>query len=130
MPDWLRTRLIEFFTPEQEERVRRAIEDLLISVVRNPDRPVQLEIAAEQTTSAGSWKRVWQKILSGVKRRWWLMRLHDLAKAEPEDSQLRDYVFLSFMSGRKPRKLMVNVPDILRRVFFKGGVDWLGLKPV
>src|SRR5205085_784456 len=51
-------------------------------------------------------------------------------KDEPSESPLRDYVFLSFMSGRKPRKLTVSMPDTIRKLFFPQGHVALGMRPV
>src|SRR5205085_10021685 len=50
--------------------------------------------------------------------------------AAPPDSPLRDYVFLSFLSGQKPERLAVNFPKRLRRLLFRGGHSTRGVRPL
>jgi len=114
MPDWLRLQLIRSLAPEQERAVRQALEDLLKSADDQIRDGVPLDIAHPPK----DWKlRAWKK------------RLRDLLLAAPEDSALQDYVFLTFMSGRKPRQLALTAPDSLRRVLFRRGLEMLGLRP-
>jgi len=115
MPDWLRLRLIRSLAPEQEHAVRDALEGLLKSADEQPRDGFPLDIARPPK----DWElRAWKK------------RLRDLLLTAPEDSSLQDYVFLTFMSGRKPRKLAVSVPNFLQRLLYHQGQVLLGLRPV
>ena len=96
MPDWLREDLLKDLTFEQETEVRQTIEYLLSNYIKNPTNGFNLEIAAQKNEDdIGFWKR---------------RKLHEVIKTEPENSPLRDYVFLKFVSANKlavalPRKL-------------------------
>ncbi len=114
MPDWLRLRLIAGLAREPERAIRQALENLLKSALAQPEAGFVLDIARPAAI---------------LKRRDWRRLLRDFLRTTPEDSALRDYVFLSFMAGRKPRKLTVNLPDLLRRVLFRGGQVLFGLRP-
>ena len=114
MPDWLRLRLIAGLNREQERAVRHAIEDLLQSALTPSRDSFTLDIA---------------RPMSVLKWRDWQRLFRDVLRTEPEASRLRDYVFLGFMSGRKPSRLTVNVPNFLRRIFFRRGEAMLGLRP-
>ncbi|MFN0123010.1 MAG: carboxypeptidase-like regulatory domain-containing protein [Blastocatellia bacterium] len=126
MPDWLRTRLIAAMPQEEQQSVRQAIHDLLLSALDHPGQLVSLEIARRQSPEPQS---RWEKP-GATLRRWreW-MRLKTLVRSQAPASPLRDYVFLDFLAGRKPRDLSVNVPDALRRLFFPNGQSILGLRP-
>ncbi|MGH9843405.1 MAG: formylglycine-generating enzyme family protein [Blastocatellia bacterium] len=127
MPDWLRSRLVESFAPGQEDRARRAIEAMLLGALDSPPERkkdgVKLEIArAEEEAEPGWFER--------LKRRRRATRLGDLLQSEPDESPLRDYVFLSFLSGRKPARLTVGLPRLLRRIFYPRGEPIFGLRPL
>ncbi|MGH7596621.1 MAG: DUF1566 domain-containing protein [bacterium] len=114
MPDWLRLRLLADLSREQERAIRQALEDLLQSALAPTRDGFVLDIARS----------------AGVLNPRDLKRLiQDLFRTAPEDHELRDYVFLTFMSGRKPRKLAVTVPNLLRRFFFRRGQAILGMRP-
>lgn len=129
MPDWLRSRLIESFTRGQEREVRNTIEKLLISFLKNSNGRVQLEFA-EERIEQGRLKRFWQDVEESAKRICCRIRLRPWLSAESEESELRDYVFLSFMSGRKPRELTVSAPNVLRRALYQKGQSVLGWRPI
>lgn len=114
MPDWLRLRLIDDLPREQERAIRQALEELLKSVLVQPHEGFVLDIARPAPI---------------FKRRDWRRLLQDFLRATPEHSKIYDYVFLGFMSGRKPSKLAVNVPNLLRRVFYRRGQAMFGLQP-
>ncbi|MGH7450267.1 MAG: hypothetical protein ACRENG_02905, partial [bacterium] len=114
MPDWLRLRLLADLAREQERAIRQALEDLLQSALAPTRDGFVLDIARS----------------AGVLNPRDLKRLiQDLFRTTPDDHELRDYVFLTFMSGRKPRKLTVTVPNLLRRIFFRRGQAILGMRP-
>jgi hypothetical protein len=130
MPDWLRLRLIESFTPKQERAVRRALEELLLSALDRPREGVELEFAAPTPAEKSL---SWKQRLQTLKSKWadWRrgMWLADLVKNEPPESPPRDYVFLGFLSSGAANRLKINLPEILRRALFPQGKVVLGLRP-
>lgn len=98
MPEWLRLKLISDLSETQERTIRQVLEKLLLSALEQSQEGFVLEIAQKPEDQ----KRLVRSFLD----------------TEPEDSQLRDYVFLEFMSGRKPSKLVVTLPDAIRSLFF------------
>lgn len=114
MPDWLRLRLIAGLNREQERTVRQALDDLLQSALDPTRDGFVLDIA---------------KPMQVLKWRDWQRLFRDFLRTEPDHSRLRDYVFLGFMSGRKPSRLTVTVPNLLHRTFFRHGQTLLGLRP-
>jgi TonB family protein len=129
MPDWLRLRLISALTPQQEQSVRRALEELLTSALEHPTAGLPLDIAPPTAASEPHGLRKFLHALAERLRRWRQQRnLRTLLRAEPPPSPLRDYVFLSFMS-RRTHRLSVNVPETLRRLLYPQGQPVLGLRP-
>ncbi|MBS1792067.1 MAG: PASTA domain-containing protein [Acidobacteria bacterium] len=124
MPDWLRLRLIESFTQEQEAAVRRTIETMLLSALEHPQEGIPLELA--EPTEANWWPRLKAK----WEARWRNKRIAGLIEREPEDSPLKDFVFLGFLSGSRTRRLTVKLPELLNRVLFPQGQAVLGFRPV
>lgn len=107
MPNWLRSRLISSLPPEREDIARQALTDLLLSsALKMPERKVFS--------------------LPFVKRKSLFWKL---IKSEPKDSPLREHVFLNFMSGYKPSKLAMTVPDAVRRIIYPQGQKPLGVRP-
>jgi hypothetical protein len=107
MPNWLRLRLISALPQKREESVRQALTDLLLSsTLKAPER------------------RIFS--LPFVKRKslFW-----ELVKSEPQESPLREHVFLNFMSGYKSGKLAVPLPDAVRRIVYPQGQKPLGVRP-
>jgi hypothetical protein len=126
MPDWLRLKLIKDLSPSDERKIRGVLEDLFLSVLKLPSNGSPIDIAFNEPQPVGVWKRLKARL-----DKWRLKRyLWQYVKDQPPDSPLRDYVFLTFMSGRKPRKLSVNLPDAIRRLFFPQGHALFGMRPV
>jgi formylglycine-generating enzyme required for sulfatase activity len=126
MPDWLRAVLISKFSPPEETRVRGAIEDLLRHVLTKPGEAISLELATQLPTD----HRRWRQWLAGIKR--WIQRrvLYRKLKDQPPESQLHDFVFLSFLAGRRLQPLTVQAPKLWERVLFDRGRWTLGPQPV
>ena len=117
MPDWLRLRLISAMQPAQHERVRTIIRQLLASAKREQDETkaqtgFRLPFAPEKQGDQ------FQRLKDIV--------LHKLGFATTEE--MHDYVFANYMSAGKPGKLAVYVPDIVRKLFFRKGRIFLGMK--
>jgi WD40 repeat protein len=133
MPDWLRLRLISALPRKYEVLTRQALIKLLESSLEKADgRFFKLRYAKGEDTGgdARGRKGLWHGLIEGA-RAWSLKkRWQDIIRSEPKQSPLRDYVFLTFMSGRKPQRLSLNVPDALRRVMFPEGQPALGLRSV
>jgi len=130
LPDWLRLKLISELPPDDEKTIRGVLEELFRTVLQQPAEGIRLDIASKEERSG----RGLRGLLERLKKRltnWKFKRfLWQFLRNEPPESPLRDYVFLAFMSGRKPRKLTVGVPDAIRRLFFPRGQLALGLRPV
>ena len=114
MPDWLRHKLINSLSRGEDKKTRSVLEEMILSTLENPVGGFDLEVAPED-----------RKLKKNSRRR----LLQDFLKSLPDDSPLRDYVFLSFMSGRKPTKTALRIPNLLRRVFFKEGLQIMGFRP-
>jgi len=99
MPDWLRSLLIATLTHEQKHTIRTALQDLLITAVQGTVGTLQLEVAQKYHSFL---PKLANSILSILSRR------------ATDGSPLRDYLFLSFMTGR--RKLAIEVPDTFSRL--------------
>jgi len=100
MPDWLRIVLIRELSPDKEKDIRSAL-DAYITAGQDTARAEELylEIATSRHRSALS-------ALSLALRR-------ALLKQEPEDGPLKDYVFKTFMAGKK-HKLAVVLPKAMQ----------------
>jgi formylglycine-generating enzyme required for sulfatase activity len=126
MPDWLRLRLIESFTPEQEIAVRRAVETMLSS----PDEKGEIELEiAEPEAAPGMLEWLKAKVDSWRRRE----NLAELINNQPEESPLRDYVFLCFLSGQRPGRadrLSVSATDLLLQALFRDGQPALGPRAI
>jgi hypothetical protein len=94
MPDWLRMRLIAALSDDQELNIRLALEALLLNAVQGMVSSFQFEIVRQHRESLSTLAQP-------------LLRL--LARKTSVDSPLSDYVFLTFMAGRK-KKLAVQLP--------------------
>jgi formylglycine-generating enzyme required for sulfatase activity len=126
MPDWLRAQLIAEFTPEQETQVRSVIADLLQHVLTKPGEAIPLEVA----TAPEQELHGWQKYSARIQQWWQRRRLYRMLQAQPEDSMLRDYVFLRFLAGQRPNRLTVQAPSWWQRLLFVDGHWAMGLHPI
>ena len=95
MPNWLRRRLVDDLSLEQEKAIRTELNVLWAKASDKPISDFCLEIAREQKARLS---KLGKRLLSQ-----WI-------KYSPKNSPLRDYVFLSFM----PDKLAVKISN---RVF-------------
>ncbi len=102
MPDWLREKLLAALSPDQEKSVRTALEELLVTSLEQPADVFQLEVARPD-----------RKTLRSLGRQ--ILRLR--SRKAPEESPLRDRVFLSFMTGGREDPLAVRLPRALRGLF-------------
>lgn len=130
MPDWLRTALVSSLAPPDERAVRHALENLLITALDAPPDGVRLDYSTrglepvargrrEPRRGPREWLRAWRRRTT----------LREVFGVVPEGSPLHDYVFLTFLSGRRPRRIDLNVPEVLRRVLFPRGLEALGPRP-
>ena len=97
MPDWLRIRLIAVLPRQQEQKIRRVLEELLVAAVQGKVSRFQLEIARKH-----------KSVIS------WLVAplLGRLSRSVSRDSPLvQDYIFRDFMVGLKPSRLSVRMPS-------------------
>lgn len=130
MPDWLRTALVLSLAPPDERAVRHALENLLITALDAPPEGVRLGYSTrhlepvargrrETRRGPREWLRTWRRRTT----------LREVFGVVPEGSPLHDYVFLTFLSGHRPRSTDLNVPNALRRVLFPRGLEALGPRP-
>lgn len=117
MPDWLRLRLLADVPEEGERLIRRKLEELLISSLEEPQAGFSLPFSPPTGgPRRGGWARVRGRLADFNARRKRGGLLVSVFKTEPEDSPLRDHVFLTFVSGRNPGKLAVPLPEDLSRL--------------
>jgi hypothetical protein len=100
MPAWLRARLLDELAVEQQHTVRDILQELLLSHLEHPKDGVPLEFALDA------------KKLSPRRRQRLLRALYG---SLDEQSPLYDYIFLTFMSGRKPNRMEMELPDAVSR---------------
>ena len=93
MPDWLRVYLITTLTPEQQQIIRTALQNLLITAVQGSVSKLQLEIARQ-------YHQFLPKLANSI--------LYLLSKQASVNSQLRDYIFLGFMRGQSVLAMKVS----------------------
>jgi len=96
MPNWLRRRLVDELSLEQDKAIRSALDTLLNNLLDKPISDFKLEIVYKPNTSK---LRGWQLLSKWVRR-------------ALKKSPLHDYVFLSFM----PSKLAVSFPKKIREL--------------
>jgi hypothetical protein len=124
MPDWFRSELIAQLTAEQESKVRGVIAELLQHILTEPEVAILLEIATSPVQEHHGWQRLRSKI-----KQWWQRRnIYKMLQLQAEDSLLHDYVFLSFLTGKRPTRLEVQAPRWWRRVLFSDYQWVLGLR--
>ena len=114
MPDWLRLRLVQNLPPECDAQVRDLLRELLLTSLIPAGAGILLRIAKRPSLLA-RWR------LAAV--------IGTLLRRQPDDSPLKDHVFLSFMEGREPQPLALTVPEALRQVFLTKGHRSLGVRP-
>ncbi|MFL6215108.1 MAG: hypothetical protein ACJ74J_14585 [Blastocatellia bacterium] len=133
MPEWLRSALVLSLPAEQEKKIRKALDQLLLSALENPEG-FELELANELSKDTTAPRGLIGRLLGSIKDRIREIRNQHSRRAflnaAPADSPLRDYVFLSFLSGQKPDQLAVNLPKRLRRLLFPGGQAIRGVRPL
>ncbi|MFQ5629838.1 MAG: carboxypeptidase-like regulatory domain-containing protein, partial [bacterium] len=114
MPDWLRRRLIA----EMDRRQHIAVRRILDSLLKEAGRP------KEDAPPGGFTLPFAHKSLATLKAAV-LGKLGILS----DESPLDDYVFANYMSGSKPGKLAVFVPEAVKKLFFRDGQTVLGMRP-
>ena len=123
MPEWLRIRLIDHLAaPENRktcDQIRDNLEQLLLTAVKSPDKVVTLEIAVPKRETF--YKRL-RSYLSRLGMKLYFIR-------QNKQELLRDYVFLSFMTGRQVNPRGVRLPELVKQIFFRDGNPGLGLRP-
>ncbi|MEO8628661.1 MAG: carboxypeptidase-like regulatory domain-containing protein, partial [Betaproteobacteria bacterium] len=112
MPDWLREALLDRMDDADGDRARETLRTLLESVVARSGEDIPLRVAlGKPLANLHWWRRCLQALMYRLRRR----RLRDLVSSAGEDSPLRDYVFLRFISGQPTGKLDITAPGALLR---------------
>jgi formylglycine-generating enzyme required for sulfatase activity len=106
--------------------VRRVIEDLLRQVLTKPGEAISLEVVAPREVQAQGWWRLTAELQQWRQRR----ELRRLLQAHPEESPLRDYVFLNFLAGKRPPRLSVPAPELWQQLLFTKGQSVLGVRAI
>ncbi|MEM7129700.1 MAG: lipase family protein [Chloroflexota bacterium] len=104
MPDWLRIHLISGLSSEQEQKIRAAIQEILLTAIKNPSSDFVIEFARDyRNTLASLWGILRQMVR--IKR--------------DHQSLIEDKIFLDYMLGR-PLSLAVRLPQelisVIRRI--------------
>lgn len=92
MPPWLRLELVDAMGSGEREQARRRLRELLADAL--PDGSTDGELEVAQLADDG-----------------WLRRT---LTRQGKDSPLRDYLFLTFMRGRRPSRITLAAPRGLR----------------
>jgi hypothetical protein len=95
MPDWLRLELLDELGPEREQAAREALQKLLLGQTNAHDVRFDLPLAAGNRETV-------EAIARDV--------LDELARQEVPSGPLWDPIFVSFMGGRRVRRLAVTLP--------------------
>ena len=114
MPDWLRERLVQGLTAQDEDLIRNGLAELLEYAAVGGDEAGQLHLARPKKDRA---KRGRRRLVT------------DVLRTEPEDSPLHDYVFVSFLGNRQPGRLQVRAPKGWHDFVYERGLRALGLRP-
>jgi hypothetical protein len=124
MPDWLRVKLVDHLSsPENRKtcnQIRDNLEQLLLTAVKSPDKIVALEIAVPKRET------LHERILTHLRR----LGMNLYLIRQQRKNMLRDYVFLSFMTGRQANPRSVRLPELVKQILFRDGKSWLGLRPL
>jgi formylglycine-generating enzyme required for sulfatase activity len=124
LPDWWRTTLLATFTAQEEAEVRDWLITVLHHVLTKPDEPLEIASAAPPPVKG------WQRLLARLRLWYRLQQVFNWLRRQPENSPLRDYVFLNFLAGRRPQRLAVQAPSFWRRLLFVAGQRELGWQPL
>ena len=128
MPEWLRTALVFSLPKEQERKIREALKKLLLTSLDHPEGfDLELVIKSSEQPSPRP-DSLLDRAVKFVKRINDKLRLRAFLRVEQKEGRLRDYVFLSFLSGQKPDRLSVSFPKKLFRLLFPGGHSVQGLR--
>ncbi|EFA69843.1 GUN4 domain-containing protein, partial [Cylindrospermopsis raciborskii] len=101
MPDWLRSLLIAKLTNEQKHTIRTVLKDLLVTAVQGSKGGLQLEVAKKHHSFLS-------KLLANP------IMFYLLSRRVFEGSELRDHLFVSFMTRQS--KLTIEVSDTFIRL--------------
>ena len=101
MPDWLRVRLLDELSSNEQKEVRDVIGNLLYTARLGDKETADLEFAHHDSFS--------RNLTRSLLQRW--------SKSASERDPIRDYVFVRFMSGKRPKKLTVRLPETIMGLF-------------
>jgi hypothetical protein len=101
MPDWLRAALIRSLPREQEQSIRDVLQTLLLTETGGAAQTFDLEIARAR-------RHILRPLATHVFR---ALRLR-----APDDSPVRDFVFASYMTGRRINPLSLELPKAMAGV--------------
>ena len=108
MPDWLRRKLILDLSARDRLEIRRAIYDLLMSSISNQDVFVLPIATREINERSKNPSRSLRQTFTAWKES---VLLRSMLLSEPDDSALREQVFLTFMLRRRFDELSVPLPQ-------------------
>jgi hypothetical protein len=114
MPDWLRSALIRSLPRDQERAIRAVLQALLLTASEGEAGDLVLEIARRR-----------RNILAPLAKQ----VFRSLRRRAADDSPMRDYVFASYMLGRRPSHLALELPRALARAFRNLGRQSVMLRP-
>ena len=115
IPNWLRLRMIESLDPAEETRIREIIKEILTQLDEKGE--ILLEIA---NSSPPTWRTLFERIRENWRRWQSREKLAARLSQQPKESPLRDVLMVSFLSGRRTRRLSVGLTDLLRHMLTDG----------
>src|SRR5207237_520073 len=97
---------------------REALEKLLLTSLLHSKGFILPFARDPRAVASNLLKRAWHRLTAKAGALKKIEVLLYIFQSEPEDSRLRDHVLISFLSGRKPNRLGVRLPDELREVLY------------
>jgi hypothetical protein len=122
MPDWLRLRLLQDLSEDDEKEVREWMRQFL-EQREIPGSRFRLDVARPPESEA---RGLHERLRHWIEKADWRRLIKDLAQAEPREGALRDQIFVSFLLGKKPSRLQMVAPRAWRRWVWEQGLSTLG----
>lgn len=113
MPDWLRVALVKEISKDDQELVREILFDQTLDQINLGDKAFHLHVARDSQDHK-------KPLLRTVLRHFF--------NSEPQESALRDYVFIEFLMGKQASKLQTSVPPAWKSFVYHQGSRALGLR--
>ncbi|WP_447600037.1 AbfB domain-containing protein [Nitrospira sp. Nam80] len=126
MPDWLRIALLQRLPIAQWKKVTNLLTKIL-STVGESNQTFGLWVGVGSSSSRQA------RGIRGIIARWFSrqkakVQAQEIIAEAPKKSPLGDFVFLQFLSGKRPERFTPGVPRVFLRALFRQGHPWLGFR--